>query len=123
MTDESSDHQTGHGMASGERSRQEAREAAHEYAQQTTDEQGAPLPKVDLSTFVLSLSSSALVHLGEVPEPESGEIRQNLGLARHTIDIIGMLEEKTRGNVTEDEAGLFRNLLFDLRMKYVQKVK
>jgi hypothetical protein len=121
MTEGTGDTANGRNTASGERTKQEARDAARKYARKTTDDQGSPLPSVDLSTFVLSLSSSALVHLGEVPEPESGETRQNLDLARHTIDIIGMLEEKTRGNVTEDEAGLFRNLLFDLRMKYVQK--
>jgi hypothetical protein len=83
----------------------------------------SPLPKVDLTTFVLSLSSSALVHLGEVPEPESGRISTDLSLARHTIDVLAMLEEKTKGNLSNDECRLFKDILFELRMKYVQKAK
>jgi hypothetical protein len=82
-----------------------------------------PMPKVDLSTLVLSLSSSALVHLGEVPEPESGRTGTDLPLARHTIDVLSMLEEKTRGNVSDDECRLLKDILFELRMKYVQKVR
>lgn len=90
-------------------------EAAKEF------EASGPLPKVDMATFILSLSSSALVHMGEVPEPESGTIQTNLPLARHTIDVLAMLEEKTKGNLNSDEARLFRDILFELRMKYVQK--
>jgi hypothetical protein len=82
-----------------------------------------PMPKVDLSTFVLSLSSSALVHLGEVPEPETGLMTLDLPMAKHTIDVLSMLEEKTRGNTSHDECRLLKDILFELRMKYVQKVK
>jgi hypothetical protein len=88
-----------------------------------TFESVTPMPKVDLSTFVLSLSSSALVHLGEVPEPESGRMTMDLPMAKHTIDVLSMLEEKTRGNTSEDECLLIKDILFELRMKYVQKVK
>lgn len=84
-------------------------------------EEATPMPKVDMATFVLSLSSSALVHLGEVPNPESGTISTNLPLAKHTIDILAMLEECTKGNITAEEARLFRDILFELRMHYVQK--
>jgi hypothetical protein len=80
-----------------------------------------PMPKVDLMTFVLSLSSTALVHLGEVPEPESGRVATDLPMARHTIDVLSMLAEKTRGNTTDDECRLLKDVLFELRMKYVQK--
>ncbi len=79
------------------------------------------LPKVDMNTFILSLSSSVLVYLGEVPDPTTGKITQNLEMARQTIDILGLLEEKTKGNLTEDEERLLKSVLFDLRMKYVQK--
>jgi hypothetical protein len=79
------------------------------------------MPQVDMNTFVMSLSSSVLVHLGEVPDPTSGETSQNLEMARHTIDILGMLEQKTKGNLTEDEANLLKNVLFELRMKFVQR--
>ncbi len=81
------------------------------------------LPQLDFGTFVLSMSSSALVLLGEVPEPESGEVSENLLAAKQTIDILCMLESKTKGNLTEQEARLLRDMLFELRMKYVQKVK
>jgi hypothetical protein len=80
-----------------------------------------PLPKVDMITFLMSLSSSVLVNLGEVPDPITGEKNVDLELARHTIDVLGMLEEKTRGNLTKEEEDFFKNILFELRMKYVQK--
>jgi Domain of unknown function (DUF1844) len=81
------------------------------------------LPHVDFSTFVLSLSHSALMHLGEAPSPETGVIEQNLALARQTIDLVGMLEEKTKGNLTGDEERLIGQILFDLRMRYVERSK
>ncbi len=83
----------------------------------------ADLPQLDFGTFVLSMSSSALVHLGEVPEPESGQIMENILAAKQTIDILCMLERKTAGNLTSQEARLLKDMLFELRMKYVQKVK
>ena len=80
------------------------------------------LPHVDFTTFVLSLSHSALMHLGEAPG-ETGEIELNLPLARETIDLVGMLEEKTKGNLTGDEERLVAQILFDLRMRYVERSK
>ncbi len=81
------------------------------------------LPQLDFGTFVLSMSSSALVHLGEVPEPESGQFMENILAAKQTIDILCMLERKTKGNLTQQEARLLKDMLFELRMKYVQKAK
>jgi hypothetical protein len=81
------------------------------------------LPHFDFSTFILSLSHSALMHLGEAPHPETGEIERNLPLARQTIDLIGMLEEKTRGNLSGDEERLVAQILFDLRMRFVELSK
>ena len=81
------------------------------------------LPQLDFATFVLSMSSSALVHLGEVPEPESGQVMENVLAAKQTIDILCMLQSKTKGNLTDQEARLLRDMLFELRMKYVQKAK
>jgi hypothetical protein len=78
------------------------------------------LPHVDFATFVLSLSHSALVHLGEAPNPETGTLQKNLVLARQTIDLVAMLEEKTKGNLTGDEERLLGQILFDLRMRYVE---
>jgi hypothetical protein len=81
------------------------------------------LPRVDFTTFILSLSHSALMHLGEAPSPESGKIEQNLPLARQTIDLLGMLEEKTKGNLTGEEERLIGQILFDLRMRFVERSK
>ncbi|MGD0523579.1 MAG: DUF1844 domain-containing protein [Polyangiaceae bacterium] len=82
------------------------------------------LPPVEFTTFVLSLSHSALMHLGEAPDPDTGGVVQkNLLLARQTIDLIAMLEEKTKGNLTGDEERLLAQILFDLRMRYVEKSK
>jgi hypothetical protein len=80
------------------------------------------LSHVDFTTFVLSLSHSALMHLGEAPT-ETGELEMNLPLARETIDLVGMLEEKTKGNLTGDEERLVAQILFDLRMRYVERSK
>lgn len=81
------------------------------------------LPRVDFATFVLSLSHSALLHLGEAQHPETGQVEQNLSLARQTIDLIGMLEEKTRGNLTGDEERLIGQILFDLRIRCMEQSK
>ena len=81
------------------------------------------LPRVDFTTFVLSLSHSALMHLGEAPDPETGELHANLPLARQSIDLISMLEEKTRGNLSGDEERLLAQILFDLRMRFVERSK
>lgn len=112
--------QTSKGQNFGEQKTSE--EAEQEYLDKK--EQNAPsdhLPKVDMNTFLLSLSSSAMVHLGEVPEPETGNTNTDLNMARHTIDILGLLEEKTKGNLDTDEENLLKNILFELRVKYVQK--
>ncbi|MCD6320508.1 MAG: DUF1844 domain-containing protein [Candidatus Desulfofervidaceae bacterium] len=79
-----------------------------------------PLPPINFSTFIISLSSSALVHLGEIPEPSTGKYQKNLQLAKQTIDILEMLKEKTTGNLDSEEESLLTNVLFDLRVKYVK---
>lgn len=79
-----------------------------------------PLPPVTFSSFIASLSSSALMHLGEIPDPTGGGIKKNLTLAKQTIDVLEMLKEKTKGNLDADEEGLLNNVLFDLRVRYVK---
>ena len=81
------------------------------------------LPEVDFSTFVLSMASTALVHLGEVPEPESGQIRKDILAAKQTIDVLCILQCKTKGNLTAQEERLLMDLLYELRLKYVQRVE
>jgi hypothetical protein len=87
------------------------------------DDSDETLPLVDFSTFVLSLSHSALMHLGEAPNPETGRVERNLPLARQTIDLIGMLDEKTKGNLSGEEERLIGQILFDLRLRFVELSK
>ncbi len=72
---------------------------------------------VSFAQFVVSLGSSALVHLGEIPDPGTGEAIQDKALARQTIAVLEMLHQKTKGNLDEDEARLIEALLTDLRTK------
>ena len=88
--------------------------------QPTSQQQTPPLP-INFSSFVLSLSSSALLHFGEIPDPITNEKQRNLVLAKQTIDIVGMLKEKTTGNLTKEEEALLENLLYDLRMRYIKE--
>jgi hypothetical protein len=81
------------------------------------------LPEHTFGTFVLSLATSALVQLGELPDPISNQKDMNLPVARQTIGLIEMLEQKTRGNLTADEGRLMESLLYDLRMKYICAAK
>ncbi len=82
-----------------------------------------PLPEMNFSTFIFSLNTSALLHLGEVPDPATGKQQEDLTMAKQTIDLIAMLEEKTRGNLTTDEENLLKHILYDVRLRYVQKTK
>lgn len=79
-------------------------------------------PPVDFSLFVLSLNASALTQLGVDPGPEGGR-EVDLAMARHTIDMIAMLEAKTQGNLTGAEEHLLGQVLFDLRVRYADRVK
>jgi hypothetical protein len=81
------------------------------------------LPEIDFSTFILSIATSAQVHLGMIANPATGKAEGDLALAKQTIDILGVLDAKTKGNLTSDEAKLLEYLLYDLRMMYVEKNK
>ena len=84
------------------------------------DGPAAELPRIDFSTLVLSLATSAMVHMGLVPESESGAVEKNLPLAHQTIDTLEMLQEKTRGNLSDEETRLLQSVLYELRMGYVK---
>jgi Domain of unknown function (DUF1844) len=85
---------------------------------------GSAGPSIDFYTFVLSLGSSAFIHLGDAPHPETGAAAApDLVLAKQSIDILAMLQAKTRGNQTPEEEKLFEALLTDLRLRYVEKSK
>jgi hypothetical protein len=81
------------------------------------------LPETDFSTFLLSLATSAFCHLGKVPRPDTDKAEVNLPLAKQTIDILGMIEAKTRGNLSRDEERLLSSILHDLRLQYVGATK
>lgn len=85
-----------------------------------SSETGPELP-VTFAAFVVSLAQSALMHLGEVNNPGTGKPQPDLLLARNTIDLLGMLEQKTKGNLDEEETKLLETILFDLRSKFVAK--
>lgn len=108
--------ETGDGQATDS----EAARAKHAYQKEG---EGARLPKIDFATFVISLNSSALVQLGVLADPTTGEKSKNLSLAKQTIDVLGMLEEKTKGNLNPDEAHMLKSLLYDLRILYVKEKK
>jgi len=86
----------------------------------TTDES---LPQINFSTFLMSLSTQALMHLGEIASPLSGKVEIDVPVAKQMIDIIGVLREKTRGNLDKGEDDLMEGILYDLRMKYVEAAK
>ncbi len=115
----------------------EARDTAPETPSSATDEAGKGqrvadaatqsqqehLPEISFSTFVISLSTQALMQLGEIKNPLSEKLETDIAGAKQMIDILGMLQEKTRGNLATDEQSLIEDILFDLRMKYVEAVK
>ena len=76
--------------------------------------------KIDFSSFILSLYSSGLVQLGKVEDPTTGKKTVNLDLAKHTINMIAMLEEKTLGNLTTEEDNLLKSLLSEIRIGFVE---
>jgi hypothetical protein len=81
-----------------------------------------PLPEITFSSLIFSFSTSALIQLGEIEDPVTKRRDKNLPLAKQTIDLIGMLKEKTKGNLTPEEESLIDQVLFDLRMRYVKAV-
>jgi hypothetical protein len=78
---------------------------------------------VTFSTFVLGLSTQVLLHLGEIPNPMTHALERDLGAAKHVIDILGILREKTRNNLEPGEESLLDSVLYDLRMRYVELVR
>lgn len=81
-----------------------------------------PLPEITFPAFLISLSSSAFMHLGDIPDPITGEKKKDLPMAKQTIDLLALLREKTRNNLTSEEENLFDHMLFDLRLRYVKEV-
>lgn len=83
------------------------------------DHQAAP-QEIDFATFIFSLATSALLHLGLAPDPATKKVQKNVQLAKQNIDILGMIQEKTKGNLTAEEANLLEGLLAETRLRYVE---
>lgn len=87
-------------------------------------EKAGPLPmEMDFSLFISGLGMQALMGLGEITDPLTKKKEVNLDQAKQTIDILSMLKGKTEGNLTDEESKILDNLLYELRMKYIDKVK
>ena len=84
-------------------------------------EEQPQFPEINFPTFVVSLNASTLLHLGAIEDPTSGQKDKNLPMAKQTIDILSMLEEKTAGNLNNEEKNLLKNILYDLRLMYVKE--
>ncbi|AEB09136.1 DUF1844 domain-containing protein [Desulfobacca acetoxidans] len=108
------------------RQREEARATYEAEAAKPADaaksQTGTPLPEINFASFIMSLGTSVFIHLGDAPHPETGKSDKDMSLAKQTIDLLGLLREKTRNNLTSEEENLFDNLLYDLRMRYVREV-
>jgi hypothetical protein len=116
--DETQDQETSADSPAGD----EAAAASSAGASKATDaRQKTPLPKINFSTFVVSLNASALLNLGAIEDPTTGQSNKDLAMAKQTIDILSLLEEKTKGNLTTDETKLLQSILYDLRIIYVKE--
>jgi len=109
---------------------QDAQAEAEQKARESEPSQARPeaacpesFPPMTFASFIISLNTSALIHLGLLPDPSTGQTHKEPELARQTIDLLGILKEKTRNNLDKDEQDLLDNLLFDLRLKFVELCK
>ncbi|MCL5808961.1 MAG: DUF1844 domain-containing protein [Deltaproteobacteria bacterium] len=82
----------------------------------------APLPEMNFASFIFSLSTTAMYHFGDFPDPVTKEGRRNLSAAKQTIDILSILKTKTEGNLDEREKEMLDGILYELRMRYVKEM-
>ena len=92
-----------------------------ENAQSQSPEEKVDYPPINFTNFILSLSTSALFHFGDFPDPTTGSTQKNLSAAKQTIDILDMINEKTRGNLNEQENNLIQGVLYELKLRYVKE--
>ncbi len=97
-------------------------EQAFQEAAQKAAAGAAPGPDITFASLIFSLSSTAFMQLGALPDPNTGKTEKNLPMAKQTIDLLGVLREKTRNNLDQEEENLFEHLLYDLRMAYIKEV-
>ncbi|MDR3630033.1 MAG: DUF1844 domain-containing protein [Desulfocapsaceae bacterium] len=81
------------------------------------------MPEVTFSALTMSFSTSVLYHLGEIGDPRTGKKEIDLDLAKHGIDTLSLLQQKTKGNLTEDEEEMLKSILYDVKMRFVKAVK
>jgi len=98
-----------------------ADEPAPDASKAGPEESDRKQPPIDFPSYLLSYYTQGLVLLGDIPNPYTNKKEEDPESARHTIDILVMLEEKTKGNLSQDEQKLLENVLYELRMKYMAK--
>ncbi len=98
---------------------QEPPVSSQESSQKDTSQSEGPPFEINFSTFILSLASSVQISLGLIPHPATGKSTPHLASAKQTIDILGIIEQKTKGNLTQEEEIILKQILFELRMQYV----
>jgi len=96
-------------------------EGASSKPQEPQAKENFTMPEASFSFFVTTLAMQATIALGDVPEPQTNKSQENLPQAKFIVDTLGMLQEKTKGNLTQEEAALIEGVLYELRMSYVQK--
>ena len=117
-------------FAEGDQEKEDKKESSGEEVKDQAQKETTPeekqkpeihLPEINFATFIISLNASALVHLGVIDDPASGKKVKNLAMGKQTIDILSMIEEKTKGNLTTEEENMLKNILYDLRIIYVKE--
>jgi len=105
----------------------EAQAEVKKETEETEGREGAAedtsLPEINFMQFIFSLSASASYHFGDFPDPVTKKAERNLAAAKQTIDIIGMLQKKTAGNLDAQEKNLIDAILFELRMRFVKETE
>jgi hypothetical protein len=106
-----------------EQSQKEPSNAERAAGSSSEQKKTEPFPELDFSAFILTLATTAQVGLGSIPNPQTRQSEQNLPAAKQLIDILGLLKDKTKGNLSPDEQALLDSALFNLRMQYVRAME
>ena len=85
------------------------------------DADETPLPEINFASFIFSLSTTAMYHFGDFPDPATNEARRDLAAAKQTIDLLSILKSKTEGNLTSEEKQLLEGILYELRLRFVKE--
>jgi hypothetical protein len=91
-------------------------------ASEAPETEEGPLPEINFTSFIFSLSTTAMYHFGDFRDPVTKEDRRNLPAAKQTIDILSILKTKTEGNLDEREKEMLDGILYELRMRYVKEM-